>query len=112
MLGKLWGQNTKPRLLEQVRITCRQKHFSPKTEKSYVFWILQYILFHGKRHPKDMGQQEIEAYLNHLATQRHVSASTQFCQSFVGGGHRHSHHANVAGPQEYRNDDDLHAYLT
>jgi integron integrase len=78
--GKLWGQDTesqKPRLLDQVRLACRQKHYSPKTEKSYVLWIRQYILFNNKRHPKDMGQAEIEAYLNHLAARRNVSASTQ-----------------------------------
>lgn len=78
--GKLWGTPTepqKPRLLEQVRIACRQKHYSPKTEKSYVFWIRQFILFNDKRHPKDMGHKEIEAYLNHLAARRRVSASTQ-----------------------------------
>jgi site-specific recombinase XerD len=63
--------------LEQVRIICRQKQFSPKTEKSYVFWIRQFILFHNKRHPKDMGQLEIEAYLNHMTDKRKVSANTQ-----------------------------------
>jgi len=78
--GKLWGTNTElkqPRLLDQIRTACRQKHFSPKTEQSYVFWVRQYILFHHKRHPKDMGQKEIEAYLNHLTNKRSVSASTQ-----------------------------------
>lgn len=78
--GKLWGHDTKtqkPRLLEQVQIACRQKHFSPRTEKSYTYWIRQYILFHNKRHPKDMSQKEIEAYLNHLANKQSVSASTQ-----------------------------------
>jgi len=58
-------------------MACRQKHFSPKTAQSYVLWIRQYILFHNKRHPVDMGQSEIEAYLNHLANKRNVSASTQ-----------------------------------
>jgi len=79
--GELWGEITpapqKPRLLEQVKIACRQKHYSRTTEKSYVFWIRQYILFHNKRHPNEMGQQEIEAYLNHMAARRNVSASTQ-----------------------------------
>ena len=54
--GQLWGNSTapqKPRLLEQVRIACRQKHYSPKTEKSYVFWIRQFILFHNKRHQNE-----------------------------------------------------------
>ncbi|MFQ5356485.1 MAG: phage integrase N-terminal SAM-like domain-containing protein [Mariprofundaceae bacterium] len=56
---------------------CRQKHYSPRTAQSYVFWVRQYILFHNKRHPREMGQQEIEAYLNYLANKRSVSASTQ-----------------------------------
>ncbi|MCU7804147.1 MAG: integron integrase [Candidatus Thiodiazotropha sp. (ex Lucinoma borealis)] len=78
--GKSWGDPTakrQPRLLDQVRIASRQKHFSPKTEKAYVYWIRQFILFNNKRHPKEMGQKEIEAYLNHLAAKRRVSASTQ-----------------------------------
>jgi integron integrase len=73
----LWVTPPKPKLLDQVRITCRQKHYSPKTEKSYVFWIRQFILFHNKRHPNVIGQQEIESYLNHLANWRSVSASNQ-----------------------------------
>lgn len=78
--GTSWSQPTdlrKPRLLDQVRIACRQKHFSHRTEKSYVYWIRQFILFNDKRHPNDMGKQEIEGYLNHLASRRNVSASTQ-----------------------------------
>jgi integron integrase len=76
----LWGQDTtsaKPKLLDQVRIACRRLHYSPRTEKSYVFWIRRLILFHNKRHPKDMSQRDIETYLNHLATKKHVSGSTQ-----------------------------------
>ncbi|MES9818590.1 MAG: phage integrase N-terminal SAM-like domain-containing protein [Candidatus Thiodiazotropha sp.] len=46
-------------------------------KKSYVYWIRQFILFNGKRHPNEMGKQEIEGYLNHLAYRRNVSASTQ-----------------------------------
>jgi len=75
----LWGENQKRRLIDQVRILCRQKHFSPRTEKSYVFWIRKYILFNNKRHPSEMGQKEIENYLNYLADNRNVSASTQTC---------------------------------
>jgi len=66
----LWGTPPKQKLLDQVRIACRQKHYSPKTENAYVFWIRQFILFHNKRHPNVMGQQEIEAYLTHLANRR------------------------------------------
>jgi hypothetical protein len=70
--GKSWGQPTesrKPRLLDQVLIACRQKHFSHRTEKSYVYWIRQFILFNSKRHPGEMGTQQIEDYLNQLAAQ-------------------------------------------
>ena len=56
---------------------CCQRQFSPKTEKAYRFWIRRFILFHNKQHPKDMGKVEIEAYLNHLASKRHNSGSTQ-----------------------------------
>ena len=70
-------QQNKPKLLDQARIAMRQRHYSLKTEKSYVSWMKRYILFHQKRHPKDMGKVEVEAFLNHLVLQRRVSASTQ-----------------------------------
>jgi site-specific recombinase XerD len=60
-----------------VREAIRLKHYSYKTEQTYVDWVYRFILFHGKRHPKDMGASEIEAFLTHLAVQRHVAASTQ-----------------------------------
>jgi len=63
--------------LDQVRTKIRFKHYSRNTEKTYVSWIKQYILFHGKRHPKDMGKIEIEQFLSHLAVTRKVSAPTQ-----------------------------------
>ena len=66
-----------PRLLDQVRHTLRKKHYSLKTEKSYIYYIRQFILFHDKRHPKDMGADQIRAYLSHLAVDRTVAASTQ-----------------------------------
>ncbi|MDQ3260967.1 MAG: integron integrase [Pseudomonadota bacterium] len=55
----------------------RFKHYSLSTENTYIAWTKQYILFHGKRHPADLGAAEVEAFLTHLATQRHVSSSTQ-----------------------------------
>ena len=55
----------------------RVKHYSLRTETSYVDWIKRYIRHHGKRHPKDMGAAEVEAFLTHLAVERNVSASTQ-----------------------------------
>ncbi|PVV14441.1 MAG: hypothetical protein B6D77_03245 [gamma proteobacterium symbiont of Ctena orbiculata] len=59
-----------PRLLDQVRIASRQKHFSPKTEKAFVYWIRQFMLFNNRRHPKEMEKKEIEVYLNHLVTRQ------------------------------------------
>ena len=55
----------------------RVKHYSLRTEKTYTDWIKRYIWHHGKRHPKDMGAAEVEAFLTHLAVARNVSASTQ-----------------------------------
>ncbi|MCH7549095.1 MAG: phage integrase N-terminal SAM-like domain-containing protein [Candidatus Krumholzibacteriota bacterium] len=67
----------KPRLLDQVRNVIRLKHYSMSTEKTYVHSIKRYILFHNKRHPKDMGAREVQAYLTYLAVNQHVAASTQ-----------------------------------
>jgi integron integrase len=67
----------KPRLLDQVREKIRLKHYSIRTEHAYVDWIKRYILFHNKRHPQEMGKQEVERFLTHLAVERHVAASTQ-----------------------------------
>ncbi|HET7314667.1 integron integrase [Salinisphaera sp.] len=66
-----------PKLLDQVRDRIRLKHYSIRTETTYLAWIRRFILFHGKRHPKDMGKPEVEAFLTHLAVDRHVAASTQ-----------------------------------
>jgi integron integrase len=66
-----------PKLLEQVRQRLRVGHYSLRTEQTYLPWIKRYILFHGKRHPREMGKAEIEAFLTHLAVERHVSAATQ-----------------------------------
>lgn len=67
----------KPRLLDLVRDRIRVKHYSLRTEQAYIHWIKRFILFHGKRHPKDMAAPEVEAFLSHLATEKNVSASTQ-----------------------------------
>jgi integron integrase len=66
-----------PKLLDQVRDKLRVKHYSIRTEQVYVDWIKRYILFHGKRHPKNLGAQDIEAFLTHLAVTGKVAASTQ-----------------------------------
>jgi len=65
------------KLLDQVRDAIRRKHYAYRTEETYVSWIRQYILFHNKRHPQEMGAAEIETFLTYLAQERHVAASTQ-----------------------------------
>lgn len=66
-----------PKLLDQVRERIRVKHYSLSTEKTYCYWIKYYVIQQGKRHPRDMGAAEVEAFLSWLATARQVSASTQ-----------------------------------
>jgi integron integrase len=66
-----------PRLLDQVRESIRLRHYSLRTEESYVGWIRQFIVFHHMRHPTEMGQAEISQFLTHLAVKRRVTASTQ-----------------------------------
>ena len=66
-----------PKLLDRMRIHLRTRHYSIRTEEAYVDWARRFILFHGKRHPQEMGAPEVEAFLSHLAVERHVSASTQ-----------------------------------
>ena len=65
------------RLLDQLRDRIRLKHYSIRTEDAYVDWVRRFILFHGKRHPAEMGAKEVEAFLTQLAVQRNVAASTQ-----------------------------------
>jgi integron integrase len=67
----------KPKLLDQVRDVIRRKHFSIRTEQSYVDWIRSFILFHNKRHPRDMAEAEVTQFLTHLARAGRVAASTQ-----------------------------------
>ena len=67
----------KQKLLDQVRDCLRLKHYSLRTEVSYLDWIKRYILFHKKRHPKNMGAEEVTAFLTWLAVERDVAASTQ-----------------------------------
>jgi integron integrase len=66
-----------PKLLDQVRQAIRTRHYSPRTEESYVYWIKRFIFFHNKRHPAEMGEKEIAQFLSSLASELHVSASTQ-----------------------------------
>ena len=66
-----------PKLLDEVRDRIRARHYSIRTEETYLRWIRDFILFHGKRHPKEMGAGEVRDYLSHLAVGRNVAASTQ-----------------------------------
>jgi integron integrase len=63
--------------MDRVRDAIRLKHYSLRTEKTYAHWILRYIRFHDRRHPRDMGEAEVTAFLNHLARDRDVAAATQ-----------------------------------
>jgi integron integrase len=66
-----------PRLSVQIRNAIRLRHYSYRTERTYLHWIGRYIRFHGRRHPRELGAQHVTAYLSSLAIDRHVSASTQ-----------------------------------
>jgi integron integrase len=77
MIAAVAEEKREPKLLERVRDAIRVRHMSLRTEKAYLHWIRRYILFHGKRHPREMGETEINAFLTHLAVEGQVSASTQ-----------------------------------
>jgi len=66
-----------PKLLEQYRERLRVKHYSLRTEDAYLHWVRRFIYFHGKRHPREMGGPEVEAFLSHLAAAGRVAPSTQ-----------------------------------
>ena len=66
-----------PKLVDQVHSAIRTKNYSHRTEQAYWFWIKQFILFHQKRHPNEMGELEISAFLSHVAVDKKVAASTQ-----------------------------------
>lgn len=80
VLGKDLGelpQPRPPRVLDQLRLVLRVRHYARSTKESYVRWVLRFILFHRKRHPRTMNVVEVEQFLSHLAVAEHVSASTQ-----------------------------------
>ncbi len=70
-------EGDKPKLLDEVRRVIRLKHYSIRTEQSYCDWIKRFILFSGKRHPRELGEAEVTAFLSHLATDLKVASSTQ-----------------------------------
>jgi integron integrase len=68
---------SQPKLLDRMRQVLRLHHYSMDTERAYLLWTRRYILFHGKRHPHELGKREVEAFLTHLAVKRNVSPATQ-----------------------------------
>ncbi len=64
------------RLLDQLREQIRYLHYSLRTEEAYVYWVKKFIRFHQMRHPRDMGQREVESFLTMMAVERKVSTST------------------------------------
>ncbi|OGA15292.1 MAG: hypothetical protein A3H32_12220 [Betaproteobacteria bacterium RIFCSPLOWO2_02_FULL_63_19] len=71
------GVSGRPRLLDRVHEAARRRCFSRRTEEAYVHWIKRFIHFHAKRHPESLGEFEVTAFLDHLAAERSVAASTQ-----------------------------------
>jgi len=71
------GCARRPKLLDQLRESLRSRHYSLRTEQIYCHWVRRYIHFHNIRHPAEMSEPEINAFLTHLATKEKVSASTQ-----------------------------------
>jgi integron integrase len=67
----------KPKLLDEIRAAIRRRHYSLRTEEAYLQWVRRFIFFHGKRHPVELGEADVEAFLNDLAVGRSVAASTQ-----------------------------------
>ena len=76
-LGRRPEPERRLRLLERVRARLKTRHYSKRTEDAYCDWVRRFVLFHARRHPSTMGEQEIAAFLNDLATVKNVSASTQ-----------------------------------
>jgi integron integrase len=76
-INRTVGGTPAPRLLDEVRRVLRLKHYSLRTEAIYVQWIRRFILANGKRHPRDMGELEVERFLSDLAVERKVAAATQ-----------------------------------
>ena len=66
-----------PKLLDQLRRAVRVRHYSIRTEHTYVDWVYRFVMFHNKRHPREMGPLEINQFLSHLASSLNVAASTQ-----------------------------------
>ena len=72
-----------PKLLDRMRAEIRVRHYSIRTEETYLDWARRFILYHNKQHPKDMGADEVQAFLSYLALERNVSSSTQGAYRFA-----------------------------
>ncbi len=66
-----------PKLLDRIRQTCQRRQYSLHTERAYVRWVKRFVQFHDTTHPRNLGAADVKAFLNHLATERNVAASTQ-----------------------------------
>lgn len=75
--GDMFNATHKTKLVDQVRLQIRTRHYSIKTEETYINWIKRYVFFHNKKHPNQMGEKEINQFLSFLAVKKQVSASTQ-----------------------------------
>jgi hypothetical protein len=71
------AEANKPKFLDQIRQLMRLRHYSRRTEEAYIGWIRRYILFHGKRHPRDLGESDIVKFLSSLPVEERVAESTQ-----------------------------------
>jgi len=71
------GTGKRSPFLDEVRAAIRVRHYSIRTERAYLGWIRRFIVFHGKRHPRDMGEPEVATFLTHLAVERQVAPATQ-----------------------------------
>jgi site-specific recombinase XerD len=66
-----------PKLLDRLKEALRARHYSPRTENTYCQWVKRFIFFHNVRHPAEMAEPEINAFLTHLAVKHKISATTQ-----------------------------------
>jgi site-specific recombinase XerD len=70
-------KKTAPRLLDQLREAIRRRYYSRRTEEAYVHWVRRFIYFSGRRHPRELGEDAVTAFLSHLAVERNVAVATQ-----------------------------------
>lgn len=71
--------SSKPRLLTRVRDALRSRHYSKRTETTYILWIKRFIFFHHKRHPSEMAESEVNQYLTHLAVNTQMNSWSPHC---------------------------------